>query len=77
MNTNKISIEPLMKLFSTHSVHSHRTHDDLRSYLEIPNTNVYTAWDTSNRLVAYAVEGRGADLTNYIHEWGGASSCTH
>src|SRR5690606_9538571 len=33
-----------------------------------------TAWDAQNRLQAYAVEGKGADLGGYIHEWGGGVS---
>ncbi len=32
---------------------------------------MFTAWDSNNQLKAYAVTGRGADLTGCIHEWGG------
>lgn len=45
-----------------------------RKFLQIPKTVVYTAWNQSNQLVAYAIEGKGADLTGYIHEWGGGVS---
>ena len=42
--------------------------------MSIPQSTIYTAWDKSGQLVAYAVEGKGADLANYIHEWGGGVS---
>lgn len=29
-------------------------------------------WNNQNQLVAYAIEGKGADLQGYIHEWGGS-----
>jgi hypothetical protein len=51
-----------------------RTAEDIRRHLSIPNARVYTAWDNNNQLLAYAVEGKGADLTGYIHEWGGGVS---
>src|SRR6185312_5990178 len=38
------------------------------------NSRVFTAWDAQNRLQAYAVEGKGADLASCIHEWGGGVS---
>ncbi len=68
----QISTESILRLFNQHTVTSVRTADDIRKYLQIPNSNIFTAWDFSNNLVAYAVEGKGADLTNYIHEWGGS-----
>ncbi|MCB0347703.1 MAG: GNAT family N-acetyltransferase, partial [Bdellovibrionales bacterium] len=39
--------------------------------LQIPNSRIYTAWDANQQLVAYAIEGKGADFDSYIHEWGG------
>ena len=44
---------------------------DFEKYLKIPNSRLYTAWDKDGRMTAYAVEGKGADLQGYIHEWGG------
>jgi len=70
----KISAESLHRLYCQHSVGSVRTVEDIRKYLTIPNTCLYTAWDGHGQLVAYAVEGKGADLSGYIHEWGGAVS---
>lgn len=70
----KVAPEALLRLYSQHSVASARTLDETRKFLSIPETKVYTAWDTQNQLVAYAVEGKGADLSGYIHEWGGSVS---
>lgn len=67
----KVSPEAIYKLYSQHTVASVRSAEDIRKFLAIPNTTLYTAWDKNNQLVAYAVEGKGADLTGYIHEWGG------
>ena len=32
---------------------------------------MFTVWDQNNQLLAYAAEGKGIDLVNYVHEWGG------
>lgn len=69
---SKVAAEALHRLYSTHSVNSIRTVEETRKFLSIPQTQVYTAWDSSGQLAAYAVEGKGADLTGYIHEWGGS-----
>jgi N-acetylglutamate synthase-like GNAT family acetyltransferase len=75
LKSPQISSNALLRLYSRHTVTCLRTSEDIRKFLQIPQTIVYTAWDQSNQLVAYAVEGKGADLTGYIHEWGG--SVTH
>ena len=72
--TNQIDPSALYRVFSQHSVSTIRTVDEIRKYLTIPNARVYTAWDQKGQLVAYAVEGKGADLGGYIHEWGGSLS---
>lgn len=74
MKGTKVSPEAIYKLYSQHTVASVRSAEDIRKFLSIPNTTLYTAWDLNNQLVAYAVEGKGADLTGYIHEWGGSVS---
>ena len=71
MKSNKVSAEALLKVFNYHTTGTIRTVRVIIAYLQIPNSNGYTAWDKNNQLLAYAVEGKGADLTNYIHEWGG------
>ncbi len=73
MASNQVSPEALLKLYAQHTVQPLRTIDDFRQFLKIPNSNLYTAWNSTNQLVAYAVEGKGIDLINYVHEWAGKS----
>ena len=75
VDNNRVDPEALLKLHTQHTVHSMRTPDDVRNFLKIPNSNLYTAWNEQNQLVAYAVEGKGVDLTNYVHEWAGSVDC--
>ena len=70
----QVSPEAILRLFNQHTVNSLRTNEDIARYLQIPNSTVYTLWDNANVLQAYAVEGKGADLNGYIHEWGGGVS---
>ncbi len=67
----KINAEPIQKLFSKHLVGSLRSNKEIESYLKIPKSNIYSLWGSNNDLLAYAVQGRGVDLNNVIHEWGG------
>jgi GNAT superfamily N-acetyltransferase len=67
----KVSAEAIVRLYANHTVASIRSSDDIRKFLSIPNSNVYTAWTKDGRLAAYAIEGKGIDLGGYIHEWGG------
>jgi predicted acetyltransferase len=69
---SKVAAEAIHRLYSTHTVNSVRTVEETRKYLSIPQTQVYTAWDASGQLAAYAIEGKGIDLSGYIHEWGGS-----
>lgn len=74
MDTLRVAPEALLRLYAEHTMGAIRVADDFRRYLNIPNTHLYTAWDENNTLKAYAVEGKGADLIGYIHEWGGGVS---
>lgn len=74
MQSNKIQPEAVLRLYSQHTTGSVRTVEDIRKFLTIPNSRVYSAWDAQNNLQAYLVEGKGADFGGYIHEWGGAVS---
>lgn len=74
VNSNKVDPEAILRLYSQHTAGSVRTADEIRRLLQIPNMRVYTAWDEQNKLQAYAIEGKGADLEGYIHEWGGGVS---
>jgi GNAT superfamily N-acetyltransferase len=71
MESNKVAPEAIQRLYVQHTVTSLRTLEETRKYLQIPNMRIYTAWDDKNVLKAYAIEGKGADLNGYIHEWGG------
>lgn len=68
----KISPETIHRLYSMHTVSSVRSLEETRRFMSIPNTKIYTAWETSGQLAAYAIEGKGVDLKGYIHEWGGS-----
>lgn len=71
---NKVSPEAIHRLYNQHTVTSVRSVEEVRKYLQIPNSRVYTAWGSDGQLRAYAVEGKGADLNGYVHEWGGGMS---
>lgn len=71
---NKVDPEAIHKLFLSHTVCSLRNLDETRRYMQIPNTRMYTAWDANGAIKAFAVEGKGADLDGYIHEWAGSVS---
>ena len=73
-DSNRVSPDAILRVFHQHSVSSYRTLDDVRASLAIPNSRVSTAWDTTGKMVAYAIEGKGADLNGYVHEWGGSTS---
>ena len=68
---NNVDPAALAKLYAQHTVQVVRTTEDFRQYLKIPNSNLFTVWDQNNQLLAYAAEGKGIDLVNYVHEWGG------
>lgn len=72
LESTKVSPEAILKVFNKHNLRSIRSAQDIGQYLKIPNTELYTAWNQqTNALEAYCVLGKGADFTNYVHEWGG------
>lgn len=71
MEGNRVAADAIHRLYSQHTVSSLRTLEEMQKYLQIPNSRVYTAWDSKGLLKAYAIEGKGADLDGYVHEWGG------
>lgn len=73
-NTNQVDPEAIFRLLQKHTVMTHRTVDEIRRFLQIPNSNLYTAWSQDGRLEAFAVEGKGADLRDYVHEWSGSTT---
>jgi len=74
LESAKVDPEAILRLYAQHTTGTIRTAEDIRKFLRIPNARVFTAWDSESRLQAYAVEGKGADLNGYIHEWGGGVS---
>lgn len=72
LTSTKVAPEAILRLYNQHTVGSVRMGEDLRKFLNIPNTVLHTAWGDNNTLLAYAVEGKGADLQGYVHEWGGS-----
>lgn len=79
LQTPRVSPDALLKLYNKHNLRSRRTSNDIAQCLKIPNSRIYTAWNkTTNLMEAYCILGKGADFTNYIHEWGGnVSSLLH
>ena len=71
MKTAQVSPDAFLNIYNQHTVTSLRTLPEVKSFLKIPNSKVYTAWNLDGTLAAYAIEGKGADLTGYVHEWGG------
>lgn len=74
IKSHQIDPQALLKLYNMHSVGSARTADDIKKYLHVPNSRIYTAWNPNHQIEGYAIEGKGADLQGYIHEWGGNTS---
>ncbi len=74
LETTQIAADAILRLFQMHSVTSLRTLAEIQQYMRIPNTRIYTAWDSHGTMKAFAVEGKGVDLKGYIHEWGGSVS---
>lgn len=72
LKTNQVDPQAILKLYTQHTVNSHRTVEDIRLYLKIPQSRIYTAWDQAGAIAAYAIEGKGADLQDHVHEWGGS-----
>ncbi|PWU21335.1 MAG: GNAT family N-acetyltransferase, partial [Bdellovibrio sp.] len=68
----QVAPEAILRLYQKHTVATHRTLEDFRSFLQIPQSQLYTAWSPAGSLEAFAVEGKGSDLTDYIHEWSGS-----
>ncbi|MCB9073803.1 MAG: GNAT family N-acetyltransferase [Bdellovibrionaceae bacterium] len=74
VENNKVDPQALLRLYNLHSITTHRTPNDIKKYLQIPNSRVYTAWNKNGQMEAYAIEGKGVDLQGYVHEWGGNTS---
>ncbi|MCS6837430.1 MAG: GNAT family N-acetyltransferase [Bdellovibrionaceae bacterium] len=67
----QVEAAAILKLYQQHTINSYRTVKDIEAFLRIPNSQIYTGWDQNNELRAYSVVGKGADLQDHVHEWGG------
>ena len=74
LNTSRVDPQALLRLYNEHSVTTLRSPAQVEAYLKIPNSEIFTLWDQENILQAYAIVGKGADLVDHIHEWGGKVS---
>jgi predicted N-acetyltransferase YhbS len=74
LKTHLVDPQAIHKLLSQHTVATMRSLEEIRKFLSIPNSNIYTLWESNGTIGAFAVEGKGADLGGYIHEWGGSVS---
>ena len=70
----KVSSETIARLYSAHRAGVIRTLKDIEEHLKIPNSRIYVAKDQQGLVQAYAVEGKGRDLVDHVHEWGGSVS---
>jgi hypothetical protein len=59
-------LKRIQEAYDRHPLRSIRSEDDWKKYASIPNVHWYTHED------AYAVVGKGIDLENVVHEWGGS-----
>lgn len=72
MENQRVDKNAIFRLYSQHTVTSIRVVEDFEKYMKIPNSRLYTSWLPNGTLEAYAIEGKGADLQGYVHEWGGS-----
>ena len=63
-------VSSLLKLYEKGYFNIIRSPEMMKSYLKIPNTQVFLAFQ-GGTLVSYMIMGKGADLHSYIHEWAG------
>lgn len=64
-------LEAVHALYCSHPSHVERTVEELRAMLECPGMTSLVL-ERDGQVVAYALRGRGLDLAEAVHEWGGA-----
>lgn len=70
----RMSSETVARLYSAHRSGVIRTLKDIEEHLKIPNARIYVAKNQEGLVQAYAIEGKGRDLIDHVHEWGGSVS---
>lgn len=68
-NTNLA--KEIIELYNTHGVRVERSVELQSRYLTIPKIRVFSARDERGKLLAFAFEGKGADLNSCLHDWAG------
>lgn len=67
-------------LYARHAEHVERTLHETRAMLDSPGMEVLVHSE-SDQVTAYACLGRGGDMANVVHEWGGSpeavAACVH
>lgn len=56
-------------LYNAHHVGTQRSEEDFANLLRIPHMEVFTCGKQA--IEAYAICGKGADMLDHLHEWGG------
>lgn len=63
-------VSQIWRLYQRHSLKIDRSLEEQKLLLQIPQTKTFVVKE-KNAVTAYAVLGKGADFTGYLHEWGG------
>ncbi len=58
------------RLYQKHDVHLDRSLEEQKSLLRIPKARVFIT-EKDGRVTSYVAINKGADFTDFIHEWGG------
>lgn len=69
MNLDK-DIEAIWRLYQRHSAKVDRSLEEMKRLCRIPETKIYVT-ERAGALTSYIAINKGADFTDYIHEWGG------
>lgn len=63
-------VEAVWRLYQRHPVKVDRSLEEMKKLCRIPETRIYVT-ERGGALTSYLAINKGADFTDYIHEWGG------
>lgn len=63
-------LDSVYALYQEHDCRVRRSRDEMRALLGVPGMTVLVQ-EENGRVIGYACVGRGEDLTQVMHEWGG------
>lgn len=63
-------VEALWRLYRRQEYRVDRSLEEMKRLTKIPDVKIYVL-EKEGQIVSYIAIGKGADFTNYIHEWGG------